>query len=308
MYPHLPILFSGSGVISKKELKLFYTAFLDAGKLDDIAVAELTNKSYEAMTSNGEVQLSFHMYKLSFLNFLLGKQPNGPGQWLFGQVDREDTGNGQSERFLIDSTLLTKEEVKDIESIVGVDLQKDRKPEEENDIVENTVNIFPTKIICTNDNEVKTDVEKIICETAENSEEKESLETIGSGSKLNVHRDVDKDAEKGSESNLGIPETTSAHDTVKEARESAEKKKKAKHDRRSKTDQESKKKERDKDGRTEKEFSEKKKESSREKEELDKLEDKVDKVDKVDKLDKLDKLDKVRMKRVEVTSKKSILV
>ena len=81
---------SGSGVISKKELKLFYTAFLDAGKLDDIAVAELTDKSYGAMTSNGEVQLSFHMYKLSFLNFLLGKQPNGPGQFMFGIVETEE--------------------------------------------------------------------------------------------------------------------------------------------------------------------------------------------------------------------------
>ena len=79
---------SGSGVISKKELKLFYTAFLDAGKLDDSAVAELTDKSYGAMTSNGEVHLNFHMYKLSFLNFLLGRQPNGPGQWIFGEVER----------------------------------------------------------------------------------------------------------------------------------------------------------------------------------------------------------------------------
>ena len=77
-------------MISKKELKLFYTAFLDAGKLEDTAVAELTEKSYKAMTSNGEVQLSFHMYKLSFLNFLLGKQPNGPGQFMFGIVETEE--------------------------------------------------------------------------------------------------------------------------------------------------------------------------------------------------------------------------
>ena len=81
-------MLSCSGVISKKELKLFYTAFLDAGKLDERAVAELTDKSYKAMTSNGEVQLTFHMYKLSFLNFLLGRQPNGPGQWIFGEVER----------------------------------------------------------------------------------------------------------------------------------------------------------------------------------------------------------------------------
>ena len=96
---------SCSGVISKKELKLFYTAFLDAGKLDERAVAELTDKSYKAMTSNGEVQLTFHMYKLSFLNFLLGKQPNGPGEWLFGEVDRE---GGRQENFHIDFTLWSK--------------------------------------------------------------------------------------------------------------------------------------------------------------------------------------------------------
>ena len=30
---------------------------------------------------------SYHIYKLSFLNFLLGKQPNGPGQFMFGVVE-----------------------------------------------------------------------------------------------------------------------------------------------------------------------------------------------------------------------------
>ena len=64
---------SGTGVITKKELKLFYTAFIDAGKLGDTALNALTEKSYNAMTSNGDTQLSLHMYKLSFLNFLLGK-------------------------------------------------------------------------------------------------------------------------------------------------------------------------------------------------------------------------------------------
>ena len=81
---------SGSGVVSKKELKLFYTAFLDAGKMEEDALVMLTDRSYSAMTSNGDVQLSFHMYKLSFLNFLLGKQPNGPGQFMFGIVETEE--------------------------------------------------------------------------------------------------------------------------------------------------------------------------------------------------------------------------
>ena len=35
---------------------------------------------------NGDVKLTFHVYRLSFLNFLLGKQPNGPGQYIFGTV------------------------------------------------------------------------------------------------------------------------------------------------------------------------------------------------------------------------------
>ena len=94
---------SGSGVITKKELKLFYTAFLDAGKMEDDALIELTNKSYSAMTSNGESSLTFHMYKLSFLNFLLGRQPNGPGQWIFGQVERSQQGEPM---FSIDYGLL----------------------------------------------------------------------------------------------------------------------------------------------------------------------------------------------------------
>ena len=91
---------SGSGVVSKKELKLFYTAFLDAGKMKEEALVLLTDRSYSAMTSNGEVHLNFHMYKLSFLNFLLGRQPNGPGQWIFGEVERSSDKGTAS--FLID--------------------------------------------------------------------------------------------------------------------------------------------------------------------------------------------------------------
>ena len=33
------------------------------------------------------MKISYHVYKLSFLNFLLGKQPNGPGQFIFGTVE-----------------------------------------------------------------------------------------------------------------------------------------------------------------------------------------------------------------------------
>ena len=66
--------------------RLFYTAFLDVGTLGEGKISDITEESYRAMTSNGDVKLDFHIYKLSFLNFLLGKQPNGPGQFIFGSV------------------------------------------------------------------------------------------------------------------------------------------------------------------------------------------------------------------------------
>ena len=92
---------SGTGVITKKELKLFYTAFIDAGKLSDASLTTVTEQSYNAMTSNGDSRLTLHMYKLSFMNFLFGSNifrlrkssvffvgrfPNGPGQFMFGAV------------------------------------------------------------------------------------------------------------------------------------------------------------------------------------------------------------------------------
>ena len=66
--------------------RLFFTAFLDVGTLVEEKISSITEESYRAMTSNGDVNLDFHIYKLSFLNFLLGKQPNGPGQFIFGSV------------------------------------------------------------------------------------------------------------------------------------------------------------------------------------------------------------------------------
>ena len=69
---------------------MFYTAFLDAGKHGDKSLSSLTERSYNAMTANGDVDLSYHIYKLSFLNFLLGRQPNGPGQFMFGTIEWGD--------------------------------------------------------------------------------------------------------------------------------------------------------------------------------------------------------------------------
>ena len=67
-------------------LRLFFTAFLDVGTLGEEKISSITEESYAAMTSNGDVKLDYHIYKLSFLNFLIGKQPNGPGQYIFGSV------------------------------------------------------------------------------------------------------------------------------------------------------------------------------------------------------------------------------
>ena len=116
---------SGSGVVSKKELKLFYTAFLDAGKMEEDALVMLTDRSYSAMTSNGEVQLNFHMYKLSFLNFLLGRQPNGPGQWIFGEVERSGE---EGSSFEIDyKALFSKGEEREIYSQEKLEEKSNRK-------------------------------------------------------------------------------------------------------------------------------------------------------------------------------------
>ncbi len=42
---------SGTGVISKSELKYFYTAFMDVGKLGEQRLDEITTNAYRAMTS-----------------------------------------------------------------------------------------------------------------------------------------------------------------------------------------------------------------------------------------------------------------
>ena len=97
---------SGSGVISKRELQLFFTAFLDVGNLGEDKISQVTDESFSAMTANGDVKLDYHIYKLSFLNFLLGKQPNGPGQFIFGMV----APNSGHRLFSVDYSALTKHE------------------------------------------------------------------------------------------------------------------------------------------------------------------------------------------------------
>jgi hypothetical protein len=103
---------------------LFYTAFLDAGKLEDEALKELTEKSYNAMTSNGDVELNFLTYKLSFLNFLLGKQPNGPGHFMFGSVESSAVQN----MFPIDYTIHnSSSQEKEVLTSLQLDTRSKRK-------------------------------------------------------------------------------------------------------------------------------------------------------------------------------------
>ena len=45
------IFILGSGIISKSELKYFYTAFMDVGKLGEQRLDEITTNAYSAMTS-----------------------------------------------------------------------------------------------------------------------------------------------------------------------------------------------------------------------------------------------------------------
>ena len=45
------IVLAGTGIITKTELKFFYTAFMDVGKLGDAKLEDFTNNAYEALTS-----------------------------------------------------------------------------------------------------------------------------------------------------------------------------------------------------------------------------------------------------------------
>ncbi|CAL8109775.1 unnamed protein product [Orchesella dallaii] len=72
---------SGSGTISREELRAFYTMFLG---IDFRVVNETLEAIHKAMTDGGRHKITYDLFKLCFANFLLGKYPNGPGQYLFG--------------------------------------------------------------------------------------------------------------------------------------------------------------------------------------------------------------------------------
>ncbi|KDR20394.1 hypothetical protein L798_04928, partial [Zootermopsis nevadensis] len=75
---------SGSGVITRDELRVFYSSFLG---FSTQKVGEVLDLAYSNMTSNGDHPLRYHIYHLCFANFLLGRHPHGPGQFLFGPFE-----------------------------------------------------------------------------------------------------------------------------------------------------------------------------------------------------------------------------
>ncbi|KAJ8970002.1 hypothetical protein NQ314_001431 [Rhamnusium bicolor] len=72
---------SGTGVITRDELSSFYSSVLG---LDTVKVGEILDLAYQAMTSNGDHALHYKSYRLCFANYLLGRYPNGPGQYILG--------------------------------------------------------------------------------------------------------------------------------------------------------------------------------------------------------------------------------
>ncbi|XP_021952240.2 uncharacterized protein LOC110849172 [Folsomia candida] len=72
---------NGSGIISKEQLRAFYTMFLG---IDFRVVNETLDSIYDAMTDKGSGKIDYTLFKLCFSNFLFGKYPHGPGQYVFG--------------------------------------------------------------------------------------------------------------------------------------------------------------------------------------------------------------------------------
>ncbi|KAF9411940.1 hypothetical protein HW555_009414 [Spodoptera exigua] len=69
----------GTGAITKPALAAFYRSVigLNAARID-----EIIDTAYDRMTSNGYLILDYGTYVHCFTNWLMGKNPNGPGQWV----------------------------------------------------------------------------------------------------------------------------------------------------------------------------------------------------------------------------------
>ncbi|XP_067004634.2 uncharacterized protein [Anabrus simplex] len=91
---------SSTGTISRDELREFYSSFLG---FDTQTVGETLDLAYNNMTANGDHPLKYHIFHLCFANFLLGRHPHGPGQFLFGPCQ---AGAQYSTMFPIDYSAL----------------------------------------------------------------------------------------------------------------------------------------------------------------------------------------------------------
>ena len=124
---------SGTGAISEQELRRFYNVFLEIGRLEQRVLDEATSNAYKSLSAvwitthwwqlftlksiisllqNGEYQITNDVFHLAFMNFLVGKHPNGPGQFIFGTVEQKSGKNEEQElpmTFKIDYSALEEE-------------------------------------------------------------------------------------------------------------------------------------------------------------------------------------------------------
>ncbi|CAH0731833.1 unnamed protein product, partial [Brenthis ino] len=68
-----------TGEINKPALAAFYRSVIG---LPATRVAEIIDTAYDRMTSNSYLILDYGTYVHCFTNWLIGKNPNGPGQWV----------------------------------------------------------------------------------------------------------------------------------------------------------------------------------------------------------------------------------
>ncbi|XP_026332158.1 uncharacterized protein LOC113239387 [Hyposmocoma kahamanoa] len=70
---------NSTGEITKSALASFYRSVIG---LTATRVDEIIDTAYDRMTSNGYLILDYGTYVHCFTNWLMGKNPNGPGQWV----------------------------------------------------------------------------------------------------------------------------------------------------------------------------------------------------------------------------------
>ncbi|KPJ03509.1 PREDICTED: uncharacterized protein LOC106116866 [Papilio xuthus] len=70
---------TGTGAITKQSLAAFYRSVIG---LPATRIDEIIDTAYDRMTSNGYLILDYGTFVHCFTNWLMGKNPNGPGQWV----------------------------------------------------------------------------------------------------------------------------------------------------------------------------------------------------------------------------------